>query len=65
MTRIDGRDVDITLTPDTLASMVWGRITASDAARAGLLDVHDDRALPRWDAALRTKYIPYEAEHTW
>jgi hypothetical protein len=27
--------------------------------------VHDDRALARWDAALRTKYTPYEAEHTW
>ncbi|MEE8337058.1 MAG: GNAT family N-acetyltransferase [Dehalococcoidia bacterium] len=65
MTRIDGQDVDLTLTPDTLASMVFGRISASDAARAGLLDVHDDRALARWDAALRTKYAPYEAEHTW
>jgi predicted acetyltransferase len=63
--RIDGRDVDLTLTPDTLASLVWGRITASDAARAGLIEVHDDRALERWDAALRTKYVPYEAEHTW
>ncbi|GAB4336193.1 MAG: GNAT family N-acetyltransferase [Dehalococcoidia bacterium] len=64
VTRIDG-DVDITLTPDTLASMVWGRITATDAARAGLLEVHDERALARWDEALRTRYIPYEAEHTW
>jgi predicted acetyltransferase len=65
MSRIDGQDVDITLTPDTLTGMVWGRITATDAARAGLLEVHDDRALARWDAALRTKYAPYEAEHTW
>lgn len=64
VTRVDG-DVDITLTPDTLASLVWGRITTTDAARAGLLDVHDERALARWDTALRTKYLPYEAEHTW
>jgi predicted acetyltransferase len=64
-TRIDGQDVDLTLTPDTLASMVWGRISASDANRAGLLDVHDERALARWDGALRTKHVPYEAEHTW
>ncbi|MEX2228228.1 MAG: sterol carrier protein domain-containing protein, partial [Dehalococcoidia bacterium] len=65
VTRIDGGDVDLALTPDTLASLVWGRISASDAARAGLIEVHDDRALARWDAALRTKYAPYEAEHTW
>ncbi|MDP6605022.1 MAG: GNAT family N-acetyltransferase [Dehalococcoidia bacterium] len=65
MTRIDGENVDITLTADTLASMAFGRISASDAARAGLLEVHDDRALARWDSALRTKYVPYEAEHTW
>ena len=57
--------MEITLTPDTLASMMFGRITATDAARAGLLDVHDERALARWDRALKTKYLPYEAEHTW
>lgn len=65
VTRIDGQEVDLTLTPDTLASMVWGRLNATDADRAGLLDVRDDRSLGRWDAALRTKYAPYEAEHTW
>ena len=65
VSRIDGESVDLTLTPDTLASMVWGRISATDAARAGLLEVHDERSLARWDAALRTKYTPYEAEHTW
>ncbi|MQA00247.1 MAG: GNAT family N-acetyltransferase [Dehalococcoidia bacterium] len=65
LTRIDGQDVDFTLTPDTLASMVWGRITATDTSRAGLLDVRDPQALPRWDAALRTKRRPHEAEHTW
>ncbi len=65
VSRIDGENVDLTLTPDTLASMVWGRISATDAARAGLLEVHDQRALARWDSALRTKHAPYEAEHTW
>ena len=63
--RIEGEDVDLTLTPDTLASMVFGRITATEAARAGLLEVHDERSLSRWDRALRTKYLPYEAEHAW
>ena len=65
MRRIDGEDVDLTLTPDALTGLVWGRLSASDAARAGLLEVHDDRALARWDTALRTRYAPYEAEHTW
>jgi predicted acetyltransferase len=58
-------NVDLVLTPDTLASLAWGRMSASDAARAGLVQVEDERALPRWDAALRTRYAPYEAEHTW
>jgi predicted acetyltransferase len=57
--------VDLVLTPDTLASLAWGRYSASEAARAGLLQVQDERALARWDAALRTTYPPYEAEHTW
>jgi predicted acetyltransferase len=65
VTRIDGENVDLTLTADTLASMIFGRISATDAARAGLLEVHDERALARWDSALRTKYAPYEAEHAW
>jgi len=33
-TRIDGQDTDITLTPDTLASLVFGRLTATEAAAA-------------------------------
>ncbi len=63
--RVDAEGPDISLTADTFASMLWGHISATAAARAGLLDVHDPRALPRWDAALRTKYPPHEAEHTW
>lgn len=63
--RIDGEAADITLRPDTLASLLWGHLTASEAAKAGLLDVHDPRALARWDSVLRTKHPPHEAEHTW
>lgn len=64
--RIDGQDVDFALTPDTLASLVFGRTTATDAARAGLLEnVRDPAALDRWDATLRLAHPPYEAEHTW
>ncbi len=64
--RIDGQGVDLRLTPDTLASLAFGRFSASEAYRAGLLeDVRDDSVLERWDAVLRTKYSPHEAEHTW
>ncbi len=66
VSRLNGADVDFTLTPDTLASLVFGRYTASEAHRAGLLEgVRDRAALARWDAALRLAHAPYEAEHTW
>jgi hypothetical protein len=29
----------------------------------GRLQVHDSRALPRWDTALRTKYRPFCADN--
>ena len=64
--RIDGQDVDFTLTPDTLAALVFGRFTAMQAAAAGLLEgVRDREALARWDAVLRLEHPPHEAEHTW
>jgi predicted acetyltransferase len=63
--RHDG-DVDLRLRPDTLASLVFGQISTTDAWRAGLVeDVRDVGVLERWDATLRTKYRPHEAEHTW
>ena len=64
--RMDGQEVDMALTPDTLASLVFGRYSASDAFRAGLLeDVSGQDALARWDAALRLAHPPHEAEHVW
>ena len=64
--RIDGQDVDFTLTPDTLASLVFGRFSASQAAAAGLLEgLRGRAALARWDAVLRLEHPPHEAEHTW
>jgi predicted acetyltransferase len=65
-TRIDGQDVDLALSPDILASLVFGRFSAAEAAAAGLLDgVRDRAALARWDDALRLAHPPHEAEHTW
>ena len=64
--RINGEKIDLALTPDTLASLYFGRCTASEAHRAGLLeDVSGGEALARWDAALRLAQPPYEAEHVW
>jgi predicted acetyltransferase len=65
-TRIDGQKVDFALTPDTLASLIFGRYSASDANRAGLLENFSKcDALVRWDTALRLAHPPHEAEHTW
>ncbi len=65
VTSAEGASPDITLTVDTLARLAFGYTSASVAAQAGLLDVHDASALPKWDAALRTKHPPHEQEHTW
>lgn len=64
--RIDGREVDFTLTPDTLAAILFGRYSASQASQAGLItDLSTPDALLRWDAACRLPHPPHEAEHTW
>ena len=64
--RIDGQDTDLTLTPDTLASLVFGRLTATEAATAGLLEnIRNADALARWNEVLRLAHPPHEAEHTW
>ena len=65
-TRIDGQDTDFTLTPDTLASLVFGRLTATEAAAAGLLEnIRNADSLARWNEVLRLAHPPHEAEHTW
>ena len=65
-TRIDGQDTDLTLTPDTLASLVFGRYSATEAAAAGLLEnIRNADALARWNEILRLAHPPHEAEHTW
>lgn len=64
-TREDG-PVDLRLGVDTLCALAFGRVSATQAFEAGLLeDVRDPAVLERWDATWRTKYPPHEAEHTW
>lgn len=43
----------------TLAMLLFGQVSATEAARMGRLDAHEPEALPAWDAALRTAYRPY------
>ncbi len=42
----------------TLAMLVFGQVSASQAARMGRLGVNQPDALPRWDDVMRTRYRP-------
>jgi predicted acetyltransferase len=50
---------EVTLPASTLALLLFGQISATEAARMGRLDVHDAAALPTWDALWRTTYRPF------
>ncbi len=50
---------ELTMPVSTLAMLVFGRISASEAARMGRLRVHEPAALPKWDAVMRTEHPPY------
>tara|TARA_Y100000994_G_C15618603_1_gene412042 strand:- start:333 stop:1022 length:690 start_codon:yes stop_codon:yes gene_type:complete len=63
--RIADSGADIRITPDTFASILFGHYSASEAQQAGLLTVLNQDALKDWDRIFRTRYTPYEAEHTW
>ena len=42
----------------TLAMLMFGQVSASEAARMARLGVGDDNALPLWDKVMRTRYRP-------
>lgn len=42
----------------TLAMILFGQISASEAARMARLDVHDESALSSWDRVMHTRYRP-------
>jgi len=46
----------------TLALLVFGQISASEAARMAQLEVRDESALSSWDKVMRTKYRPFCAD---
>jgi predicted acetyltransferase len=57
-----GESPELTLGPGTLAMLLFGQLSATEAARAGRLDVHDESALRRWDAAMRTEHRPFSPD---
>jgi predicted acetyltransferase len=46
----------------TLAMLVFGQISATEAARMARLDVLEPTALPTWDKTMRTLYRPHCAD---
>ncbi len=51
-------DPQLVVPVGTLAMLVFGQISATEAARMQRLDVNDSSALTSWDDAMRTKYRP-------
>jgi predicted acetyltransferase len=47
----------------TLAMLVFGQISASEAARMGRLDVNEESSLSLWDKVMLTKYRPFCADY--
>jgi predicted acetyltransferase len=52
----------VTMPISTLAMLMFGQLSASQAARMARLDVGDNGALPLWDKVMRTKYRPFCAD---
>ena len=57
MARTDD-SAQVSMPVSTLSTLVFGQLSASEAARMGRLDVLDQQALPQWDAVMRTMYRP-------
>lgn len=57
MRRTD-RDAEVSMSINTVAPLLFGHLSASQAARMGRLTANDASALPRWDALLRTRVPP-------
>jgi predicted acetyltransferase len=56
------KNSQLTLPISTLAMLVFGQISATEAARMGRLTVDDHNALPVWDKVMRASYRPFCAD---
>jgi predicted acetyltransferase len=52
-------DPQLAMPISTLAMLLFGQISAAEAARMGRLDVLEHASLSSWDAAMRTAYRPF------
>ena len=53
----------LVMSVNTLAMLVFGQISATEAARMGRLDVNEDGSLALWDRVMRTKHKPFCADN--
>ena len=53
-----GEEPQLTMPVSTLVMLVFGQISATEAARMGRLVVNEADALPVWDRVMRTRYPP-------
>jgi predicted acetyltransferase len=58
VTQTDGK-VQLVMPVSTLAMLMFGQISATEAARMARLDVIDTKALDLWDSVMRTPYRPF------
>jgi len=58
-----GEEPQLMMPISTLAMLVFGQISATEAARMERLDVLDDGALSSWDRVMHTTYRPFCADN--
>ena len=56
------KEPQVTMPVSTLAMLVFGRISTSEAARMGRLEVKSVKALTLWDRVMKTEYEPFCAD---
>jgi predicted acetyltransferase len=57
-----GDEPQVVMPVSTLAMLMFGQISASQAARMGRLDTYDYQALLLWDKVMKTAYRPFCAD---
>ncbi|MDA8137236.1 MAG: GNAT family N-acetyltransferase [Desulfobacteraceae bacterium] len=53
------RAIEATIPIDTLAMLLFGQISPTQATRMGRMAVADQRVLPKWDRIMATAYRPF------
>jgi len=62
--RISRTDMNtqVVMPVSTLALLIFGQLSATEAVRMGRLEVHEPGALSLWDSVMRTRYRPSHAD---